>query len=65
MVIRKNQNNTVTVFSGVQEGHNANEIITVVKKHLLEFNESKEGASFSKAGLAISLQDKWKIKKKN
>ncbi len=54
-VIRKNQNNTVTVFSGVQEGYNANEIIAVVKKHLLEFNESKEGASFSKAGFSYKL----------
>ena len=54
-VIRKNQNNTVTVFSGVQEGYNANEIITVVKKHLLEFNESKEGASFSKAGFSYKF----------
>ena len=54
-VIRKNQNNTVTVFSGVQEGYNANEIIAVVKKHLLEFNESKEGASFSKAGFSYKF----------
>ena len=49
-VIRKNQNNTVTVFSGVQEGYNANEIIAVVKKHLADFNKSEEGASFTKAG---------------
>tara|TARA_X000000950_G_scaffold25499_1_gene27429 strand:+ start:4933 stop:8457 length:3525 start_codon:yes stop_codon:yes gene_type:complete len=54
-VIRKNQNNMVTVFSGVQEGYNANEIIAVVKKHLLEFNESKEGASFSKAGFSYKF----------
>lgn len=49
-VVRKNQNNTVTVFSGVQEGYNANEIIAVVKKHLADFNKSEEGASFTKAG---------------
>ena len=49
-VIRKNQNNTVTVFSGVQEGYNANEIIALVKKHLADFNKSEEGASFTKAG---------------
>ena len=49
-VIRKNQNNTVTVFSGVQEGYNANEIIAVVKKHLADFNKSEVGASFTKAG---------------
>ncbi|MAJ05498.1 MAG: copper transporter [Crocinitomicaceae bacterium] len=54
-VIRKNQNNMVTVFSGVQEGYNANEIIAVVKKHLMEFNESKEGASFSKAGFSYKF----------
>ena len=33
-VVRKNQNNTVTIFSGVQEGYNANEIIAVVKNSL-------------------------------
>jgi multidrug efflux pump len=49
-VVRKNQNNTVTVFSGVQEGYNANEIITVVKKHLAEFSSSKEGQEFVTAG---------------
>ena len=49
-VVRKNQNNTVTVFSGVQEGYNANEIISVVKKHLNEFENSNAGKSFINAG---------------
>ena len=49
-VVIRNQNNTVTVFSGVQEGYNANEIIAVVKKHLADFNKSEVGASFTKAG---------------
>jgi multidrug efflux pump len=49
-VVRKNQNNTVTVFSGVQEGYNANEIIAVVKKYLNEFENSDAGDSFINAG---------------
>ena len=49
-VVRKNQNNTVTVFSGVQEGYNANEIITVVKRYLNEFENSDAGNSFINAG---------------
>ena len=49
-VVRKNQNNTVTVFSGVQEGYNANEIISVVKKYLNEFENSDAGKSFINAG---------------
>jgi multidrug efflux pump subunit AcrB len=49
-VVRKNQNNTVTVFSGVQEGYNANEIIAVVKEYLSEFESSDAGNSFINAG---------------
>ena len=49
-VVRKNQNNTVTVFSGVQEGYNANEIIEVVKEYLNEFENSDAGNSFVNAG---------------
>ena len=49
-VVRKNQNNTVTVFSGVQEGYNANEIISVVKGYLLEFNNSPNGEDFTNDG---------------
>jgi len=49
-VVRKNQNNTVTVFSGVQEGYNANEIIAVVKEYLNEFENSDAGSSFNNAG---------------
>ena len=49
-VVRKNQNNTVTVFSGVQEGYNANEIISIVKDYLLEFNETKNGEEFANDG---------------
>ena len=49
-VVRKNQNNTVTLFSGVQEGYNANEIIAVVKNHLNEFENSDAGNSFINAG---------------
>jgi len=49
-VVRKNQNNTVTVFSGVQEGYNANEIIAVVKEYLNEFENSDAGNSFINAG---------------
>jgi multidrug efflux pump subunit AcrB len=49
-VVRKNQNNTVTIFSGVQEGYNANEIIAVVKNNLNEFENSDAGNSFINAG---------------
>ena len=49
-VVRKNQNNTVTIFSGVQEGYNANEIIAVVKNNLNEFENSDAGKSFINAG---------------
>ena len=49
-VVRKNQNNTVTVFSGVQEGYNANEIIAVVKEYLNEFENSAAGNNFINAG---------------
>ena len=49
-VVRKDQNNTVTVFSGVQEGYNANEIIAVVKDYLNEFENSDAGNSFINAG---------------
>ena len=49
-VVRKNQRNTVTVFSGVQEGYNANEIIEEVKNHLEGFDSSEEGKAFKRAG---------------
>ena len=49
-VVRKNQKNTVTVFSGIQEGYNANEIIAEVKNHLKEFDSSDEGSAFKRAG---------------
>ena len=49
-VVRKNQNNTVTIFSGVQEGYNANEIIAVVKNSLNEFENSDAGNNFINSG---------------
>ena len=49
-VVRKNQKNTVTVFSGVQEGYNANEIISIVKDYLLEFNKTTNGKDFISNG---------------
>jgi multidrug efflux pump subunit AcrB len=54
-VVRKNQNNTVTVFSGVQEGYNANEIIAVVKECLLDFNNTREGQEFTKDGFSYKF----------
>tara|TARA_B100000683_G_scaffold235962_1_gene240174 strand:+ start:594 stop:4118 length:3525 start_codon:yes stop_codon:yes gene_type:complete len=45
-VVRKNLNNTVTVFAGVQEGYNPNEIINQVKELLAQFDKSNEGVSF-------------------
>ena len=49
-VIRKNQKNTVTVFTGVQEGYNPNEVTAVVKKHLEDFDDSKQGQLFLAEG---------------
>ena len=49
-VVRKNLNNTVTVFAGVQEGFNPNEIINQVKELLAQFDGSYEGVSFMNAG---------------
>ena len=49
-VVRKNLNNTVTVFAGVQEGFNPNEIINQVKELLAQFDKSDEGVSFMNAG---------------
>ena len=49
-VIRKNQKNTVTVFTGVQEGYNPNEVTSVVKKHLEDFDDSKQGRLFLAEG---------------
>ncbi len=49
-VIRKNQKNTVTIFTGVQEGYNPNEVAEVVKAHLNMFGKSKEGESFFSEG---------------
>ena len=54
-VVRKNQNNTVTVFSGVQEGYNANEIISIVKDYLVEFNNTPNGESFTKDGFSYKF----------
>ena len=54
-VIRKNQKNTITIFTGVQEGYNPNEIIAVVKKHLADFGTSKEGISFAKQGYSYKF----------
>ena len=54
-VVRKNQRNTVTVFSGVQEGYNANEIIEEVKSHLEGFDNSIEGRSFIRAGYSYKF----------
>ena len=45
-VIRKNQKNTVTVFTGVQEGFNPNEVTAVVKNHLETYAESDDGKAF-------------------
>ena len=49
-VVRKNLNNTVTVFAGVQEGFNPNEIINQVKELLVQFDFSDEGVSFINDG---------------
>ena len=49
-VIRKNQKNTVTVFTGVQEGFNPNEVTTIVKNHLESFAESNDGKAFFNDG---------------
>lgn len=49
-VVRKNLNNTVTVFAGVQEGYNPNEIINQVKNLLLSFDESDDGMAFFNGG---------------
>ncbi len=49
-VVRRDQNNTVTIFSGVQEGYNANEIIAIVKNSLNEFENSDAGNNFINAG---------------
>ena len=49
-VIRKNQNNTVTVFAGVQEGYNPNEVTALVKTQLESFKDSKVGISFFNSG---------------
>ena len=54
-VVRKNQNNTVTVFSGVQEGYNANEIISIVKDCLVEFNNTPNGEDFTKDGFSYKF----------
>ena len=54
-VVRKNQNNTVTVFSGVQEGYNANEIISIVKDYLVEFNNTPNGEDFTKDGFSYKF----------
>ena len=49
-VVRKNLNNTVTVFAGVQEGVNPNEIIIKVKDVLAKFDKTSEGLAFIKEG---------------
>ena len=54
-VVRKNQKNTVTVFSGVQEGYNTNEIIEEVKNHLEGFDNSIEGRAFIRAGYSYKF----------
>ena len=54
-VVRKNQNNTVTIFSGVQEGYNANEIISIVKDYLVEFNNTPNGEDFTKDGFSYKF----------
>ena len=49
-VVRKNLNNTVTVFAGVQEGVNPNEIIIKVKDVLDKFDKTSDGLAFIKEG---------------
>ena len=49
-VVRKNLNNTVTVFAGVQEGVNPNEIIIKVKDVLAKFDKTSDGLVFIKEG---------------
>ena len=49
-VVRKNLNNTVTVFAGVQEGVNPNEIIIKVKDVLAKFDKTIDGLAFIKEG---------------
>ena len=49
-VVRKNLNNTVTVFAGVQEGVNPNEIIIKVKDVLAKFDKTSDGLAFIKEG---------------
>ena len=63
-VVRKNQNNTVTVFSGVQEGYNANEIISMVKGYLLEFNNSPNGEDFTNDGFRYKFTGQMEDQKK-
>ena len=49
-VVRKNLNNTVTVFAGVQEGVNPNEIIIKVKDVLAKFDKTSDGLAFIEEG---------------
>ena len=49
-VVRKNLNNTVTVFAGVKEGVNPNEIIIKVKDVLAKFDKTSDGLAFIKEG---------------
>ena len=52
---RKNIENVVTVFAGVEQGANANEIVEEMKGHMTGFMESEAGEKFKEMGLSYKF----------
>lgn len=50
---RKNLDNIVVAFAGVEQGANANEVVADLKKVLVEFENSPEGKSYATKGVSF------------
>lgn len=54
-VKRKDLENVVTVFSGVEEGYNANDLVNQLKGKMQEFENTSEGEEFLSKGLTYKF----------
>ena len=52
---RKDLTNMVTIFSGVQEGYNPNEVVELVKQKMEDYLQTNNGESFIKNGFSYNF----------
>ncbi len=54
-VQRLDMNKMVTVFSGISQGYNANEVVAELKMHLEDFTNSDEGVKMAEVGYSYKF----------